>query len=445
MHRPHARTLTLVVLVVGAALGAAGWVAARPSGAAEAPAAAGAPVMADVDERTADIAFYTRRASKDPESAEDRAQLAALYLQRGRETGDYEDYRRADSVARASLALRTARNGKTFLTRASALLAQHRFAEAREVAEEAVRADSSAESYRGLLGETELELGDYDAARSTFASLDAVTASLSVAPRLARWAELNGRTEDARRILRNALAQTTLTSDLPAEQEAWFYYRVGDLELRTGRLAAAERAFAGGLAVEPNDYRILGGMARLEAVRHRPARAAEYGERAIAVVLDPATLGVVSDAYAALGDRAKSEEYARAMEVAVAGQPGPYHRAWSLFLLDHGRRVPEVLAKAQEELATRRDIYGYDLVAWALHKAGRDGEASAAMRQALRLGTRDALLFYHAGMIERALGHGPAAERYLEAALATNPSFHPTQPAEARATLDSLRAARGTR
>jgi tetratricopeptide (TPR) repeat protein len=92
----------------------------------------------------------------------------------------------------------------------------------------------------------------------------------------------------------------------------------------------------------------------------------------------------------------------------------------------------------REELESRRDIYGYDLLAWALHRSGRDREAEAPMTRALSLGTRDAMLLFHAGMIERALGNGEAARRHLEAALETNPNWDPFHPAEARAVLDSL-------
>ena len=60
------------------------------------------------------------------------------------------------------------------------------------------------------------------------------------------------------------------------------------------------------------------------------------------------------------------------------------------------------------------------------------------MTQALALGTRDAMLFYHAGMIERALGNAEAARKHLESALETNPYWDPFHPAEARAVLDSL-------
>src|SRR4029079_19350108 len=101
------------------------------------------------------------------------------------------------------------------------------------------------------------------------------------------------------------------------------------------------------------------------------------------------------------------------MEVAVAGQPGAYHRAWSLFLLDHNLRVTEVLTNVQKELETRKDIYGYDLLAWALPTEHRGVDARAAMTQARRLGTRDAMLFYHEGVIDRALGDTNRARYFL--------------------------------
>ncbi len=105
----------------------------------------------------------------------------------------------------------------------------------------------------------------------------------------------------------------------------------------------------------------------------------------------------------------------------MSKQATAYHRAWSLFLLDHHRSVNEVLAKAQEELHTRKDIYGYDVVAWALHACGRDAEAREMMTHALALGTQDAMLFYHASMIDRALGRIDVATGELAHARALNP------------------------
>ena len=60
------------------------------------------------------------------------------------------------------------------------------------------------------------------------------------------------------------------------------------------------------------------------------------------------------------------------------------------------------------------------------------------MNEARRLGTRDAILFYHAGMIERSLGEVRRARYFLSEALKVNPNFHPTHPRHVQAVLDSL-------
>ena len=141
---------------------------------------------------------------------------------------------------------------------------------------------------------------------------------------------------------------------------------------------------------------MLSAVAHSALLQRKYRRAITFGEKALSITLDPATLGTLSDAYAAIGNSAKSEEYARVLDVAVLKQPGAYHRAWSLFLLDHDRHLATVSRKIREEMKTRKDVYAYDLLAWSLHKQGRDREAAEAMAKALSQGTRDAQLQYHA-------------------------------------------------
>jgi Flp pilus assembly protein TadD len=386
--------------------------------------------------RDMDIEFYQYRIARDPRSAGDYSRLAGLYLQRARESADDGDLLRAEKTARHSLELRAGRNSAAFGVLASSLLAQHRFVEALEVGERLLADDSTSVAARGLLAETQIELGHYEEAGRMLGTLTTYRNNLSVAPRLARWEELHGRPERARRELRAARDEASRRHGIPKEQVAWFHLRLADLALRNGRFSEAERELRSGLAIAPTDHRLLATLARLEANRHSWDRAIEAGERALAIALEPATLGMLSDAYAAKGDRARSSEYARAMQVAISRDTGPFHREWSLFLLDHDREVDAVLARAREELKTRQDIYGYDLLAWALHKSGRQVEAREAAKRALALGIRDASLLYHAGVIERALGNDLAA--HLRAALQANPRWHPFQPAAARMTLDSI-------
>jgi tetratricopeptide (TPR) repeat protein len=367
------------------------------------------------------IAFYERVARRDPTGGMALGQLALFYMRRARATGDYQDVLRSEGAARKSLGNRGAHNTRARQALAASLLSEHRFGDALGVAQDLAGRDASSAAFRASVGEIQMELGHYDDARASFASVAGNTSDLSVAPRLARWLELEGHPDSAYRLMNASLLAVVDRRDVPAEQKAWFWLRLGDLQLRRGRIGEAAIDYQNGLAAHPDDYRLLTATAKLEGARHEWRKAIDFGERAVAVSFDPATLGVMSDAWAALGDSAKANEYAHAMEIAVSKQATAYHREWSLFLLNHGLRVPEVLAKTQEELRTRQDIYGYDALAWALHASGRDGEARDAMRHALALGTQDAMLFYHAAIIDRALGKRDMAAAALERARTLNP------------------------
>ena len=381
-----------VLLLAAVMLAAAG----RPASMADGPTG-----LTDDEIRDQDIAFYQARVERDPEGARDRAMLGSLYLLRARETGNLEDLVRAETIARESFQVRSRKNGTALHVLASSLVGQHRYPEALEQVRILVSDDSSNLSYLALKGEIEMELGAYAAAESTFTRLRSWGYKLTVATRLARWEELTGNPEGARALLVRARDEALRQVNLPREQKAWFHLRVGDLAFRYGRIREAESAWKAGLALSPTDHRLLSSMSRLELSRRHWDGAIAYGEAALARSLDPATLGVLSDAYAASGDPAKSADYLRTMELVVLGQPGAYHRAWSLYLLNHDRQVALVLANVQTDIEARKDIYGYDLLAWALFKNGRACEARDAMRQALMLGTRETMLLDHAAAIAR--------------------------------------------
>jgi tetratricopeptide (TPR) repeat protein len=425
------------VLLAGAAGG--GYLAFRETTPAPGFAPAAQVLAAEAEIESREIAFYEQRAKADPFGALSRAKLASLYMQRSRRTGDFQDVLRAEAVARESVRLLGQRNPGARVALASSLVSQHRFVEARRIAEELVADEPLRPSYRALLGEVQMELGDYRASAATFDTLYPARTTLAVAPRVARLEEIRGRVPEARKLLALAAHEATARGDLPREQVAWYHMRRGDVELRDGRLRQAARAYREGLAVNPEDHRILAALARVEVARGRWERALALNERSIARVLDPLVVAEMSAAAAALGDSARAAEYARVAAVAAGQQQGgSEHRAWSHFQLDHGRDVDSIAARAAAGVRLRPDVYGYDLLAWALYRQGRFAEARRAMTGALRMGTRDASLLFHAGMIERALGNDAEAARQLRRALEINPGFHPRHPAMARAVLDSI-------
>ena len=352
--------------------------------------------------RDKDIDFYTRRAREDVSSASDHLTLAGLLFTRSRNTGSTVDLDSALNLARESIELRSQRNDQAFSLLASLLMAKHEFREARDVARRIDSIDPGSPSHLALLGEIELELGDYASAKTHFGAITYDERNFTTGARLARWHEVTGGTAMARHILQRTILNVDKRDDLPRDQVAWFHYRLGELELRTGHVAAADSAFQSGLSKHPDDVRALGGLARAALKRGAWQEAIDFGERATAVQLDPATLGTVSRAYAELGDTAQAASYARAMSVSALRQPGVIHRAWGSFILDNGtaKDRADVLRRARLELRVRKDVYGHDLMAWALYRNGHVAEARREMTLALSQGTEDVLLAEHA----RALG-----------------------------------------
>jgi len=92
------------------------------------------------------------------------------------------------------------------------------------------------------------------------------------------------------------------------------------------------------------------------------------------------------------------------------------------YYTEHARRPAEGLRIARLEMDRRHDVRTLDIYAWALYVNGQPPEARRQIQKALAVGTRDAALYYHAGVIEAASGERSAALRYLQQSLDLNPT-----------------------
>src|SRR5262245_42389935 len=88
------------------------------------------------------IDFWRKRTKRDGLVALGWTELARAYLARHHQAGSLEDAVQAECAARRSMGIHA--DPRTSIILGRALLAQHRFPEAREVAERAVRGDRAA-------------------------------------------------------------------------------------------------------------------------------------------------------------------------------------------------------------------------------------------------------------------------------------------------------------
>jgi len=196
--------------------------------------------------------------------------------------------------------------------------------------------------------------------------------------------------------------------------------------MNAGKRALAEREYDKALYAFPDYHVALAAKARARVVAGDSEKAVELYQRALArVPFPPDTAIALGDLLTRLGRKEEAAEQYKLVEfVERAGAlEGTYSRQLALFWADHEMKLEEALNIPQRERAARKDIYTCDTLAWCLFKKGRLAEAKTAIDEALRLGTRDAHINYHAGIIARALGDNRNAARHLNLAFEINPQL----------------------
>ena len=400
-------------------------------------------VLLPADDRTVTetIRWLENKVQADPDDFVAHNKLADRYLQRLRETGNATYLMRASNAARASLAaLPPSQNRDGLNLLAQVEFSAHEFSAAREHARLLVGLEPDKAYPYQILGDTLLELGDYEAAEAAFRQMQRLGAvqgitRVATEQRVGKLAALRGDTATAQRSFVRAL-ELALALPVPSrETVAWCRWQLGETAFSVGDYVAAEQHYRDALTTFPDYFRALASLGRVRAARGDLAGAIAQYERVVTILPDPAFVAALGDLYLLAGrDRDAARQFEVVEAIARLGAAGGslYNRQQAMFHADHDRQPQDAYAMAVREYAVRRDIYGADAVAWTALKAGRIAEARTAIQDALRLNTRDARLDYHAAMIARAASDDAAARFFFERALAQNPQFDPLQASVAR-------------
>ncbi len=362
-------------------------------------------------------------------------------MRTARETGDPTWYGHARAAVERALAI-APDDLAAQRTKAWVLLGQHEFRAALVLAEQSLAREPRDWMSWANLTDASIELGDYERAVDAADRLAALRPGVAAYTRVAGLQALLGDRATAIATLEVAVAAA---EHAEPETLAWTLVHLGHEHLALGDPDAASRAYERALDAFPDYHLALAGLARARAAQGRIADAMALATRAVERVPSPALHGLLADLHAAAGNTAEAEreiDLVRVMEQLAAAQGVSYGREVALVLADHDRDLPAALSVARADRARRPDVYGDDALAWTLYKTGRHADAKRAAAHALRLGTQDATLHYHAGMIAAALGRPRSAARHLERALALAPAFDIRQAPMARAALDAVRGRR---
>ena len=347
--------------------------------------------------------------------------LGLAYQQRARETGDPAYYTKSDGVLRRALGLQPndllATSGLGSLA-----LSRHRFRTALVLGRQARAISPSTARNYGVIGDALVELGRYREAFAAFDRMGALKPSLASYARVAHARELLGDVPGAIQAMKLALDSAAGEP----EATAWTSVQLGKIYWSTGRLAEAGTLYRAALERFPGYVYAFDALAQVEAARGHLRRAIALEHRAVDTIPLPQFVSALGDMYRAAGnEREARNQYALIRVIArlLVANGVRTDLETALFDVDHAVRLPHALSLARAAYRDRPSIEGDDVLAWALARNGRCGEALLFSKRALRLGTLDAPKFFHRGMIERCLGRSAEAKSWFRRALALNPHF----------------------
>ena len=385
------------------------------------------------------IKFFQARIKTNPQDAVSYNLLAGQYIRLARETGDVTGYQRAEAALRESIRLLPSYR-PAHASLASVYYAQHDFLPALELGQQVYEKDPRITDALATIGDAQLALGNYQEAEAAYQELNEKDGTPPILARLAALEELKGHPQEAMDLMRRA-AGDALQAGGTRESVAWYVLRVGDMYFNMGQPKQAGRYYEAALRVFDGYHLALAGLGKVRAAQGKYAEAITYYQQAINLIPQPDYLAALGDLYFLTGQPEQAQiQYETVEYIGKLAEINQqiYNRQLANFYSDHDLHLKEALDLALGELESRKDIYGYDAAAWAQYKNGNFEEAQVLMKHAMLLGTRDARLYYHAGMIEHALGNKEQAREYLEEALTINPHFSILYAEEARRTLETL-------
>ena len=366
------------------------------------------------------LASAKTKARETPGDAVAWVNLGDALAQELRDTADEAYYDRAEAAYRFALGL-NAKSVDALIGMAWVAGGRHDFDQSKQWANQALALDAGNASAFGILGDADVELGDYDGAYEHYQKM------MDLKPDLSSWsrgAHLLWLTGDGKKAV--WLMEKAIKAGAPfAENTAWCRAKLATMLFNQGAFAPAAQVLEPALKAAPKNAHVLLAAGRIAAAREDFAGAEKYFQTVLETGPNHDALVALGDLRGAKGDASGAEEfYARveALEAAQIARVGHSHVAMAKFYADHDRKPVEALRMAEERKLTR-NVNEADTLAWVYFKNGDQPRAIEAIKRALSQKTQDSEIHFHAGMIAAKFGDRVSAQNHLQQALSFNPRF----------------------
>ena len=378
-----------------------------------------------------ELAFHKSRIRQTPTDGLSQADLASTYLKLARATGDANWYLLAEQSAEQSLQKLPFNNQGAQLVQAKVAEARHDFEQAIFLANQVLATHPYSEQAQSILITAHLGKGNLLEAQAVANTLVERVPTLSALTLRGLVHVAQGQDNEA---IRDFEAALKAEEPQEAGSSAWTRTLMGRFYASRGDHQTARQLYQEALEILPRYPLALVQMAALET-RQGHYRSAQklysqvFTSQDYANVWDHVALQGMAQVANLQGNQTDAQQlwqqaedqFRQHQDLETFG----HRRALAQLLLARGNKadLPEALELMEADLQTRQDAETLDTYAWVLMRLDRWKEAQQTLQTVIAQGSRNAVSFYRAGLIEQQLGNESAASQYFQSAQATDPTF----------------------
>ncbi len=362
-----------------------------------------------------------------PEDKKTLLQLAKTFMQEGRVTGNFSYYNKAALDIVDLVLKKDPSHLEAICLKAMTFLSQHRFAEAKELAEKAEQLNPHYSFVYGLLCDANVELGNYPDAVASADKMVSTRPDIRSYSRVSYLREIHGDVPGAIEAI-----QMAVSAGYPgAEDKSWSRMVLAHLYEDSNALDKAEEQYEIALSERPDYPFALAGLGKIARYKKDYPKAIEYFEQARAVMADASFFEALIDLYRLNSQNDKADECARVtidallsdnISAAKDKSLGHYSDMELAQLYLKTNQLDKALQHAQAEQQRRpENIDACETLARVFFKMGKAAEADKLLKTALRTHSQKPERLVLAGQVKIALGQQKEGEVLVAKGMALKP------------------------
>jgi tetratricopeptide (TPR) repeat protein len=360
-----------------------------------------------------EIAFWSTRFEKMPDDLVAQSKVAGLYGRRFMLSGNIKEVHIADSIYRIANRLQSKSSSGTFRSLAANCITQHQFRQARLYIDSALILGDDKFLTVLMNFDVCLELGDIAGARKSLESLTDKNA-FEYLIRQAKMFDHEGDLESAIKVMETAFSK--IKDNGTPSLYCWAKSNLGDMYSHANRFSDAYAAYLDVLAIDPDYYHCLKGIAWLAFSKDNNIAAARNILTYLSKYHPIPDYDLMLAEIAAYENNPLANEQSIGKFINATNNPlyGDMYNKYLFHLYaDELKNTEKAFQIAQIEVNNRPTPQSYDLLAWAYYKKGAIEQARAIAKLHVENQYFEPEGIYHLGIIYKAAGDRKKAKQYL--------------------------------